>query len=605
MNGKDLVEISEKGAKEILLLAAKDPQSGERTFNSLSFPQKMCLILSCRGKEREKLIIMANDADRIVQSLPEEEFYYTIKEIGEKDASALLSLASAEQITFCFDIEGWKKDRVNHKRLLDWWEVILSCGDDKTYQLIKEMDEELLITFFKGYIKVAKPGIEIEGVEIDDDWFTLDNQYYVKFKNPKRSEKIFSHILELIFREDYDLYFRIMEGVLWGIPAEQEELAFRWRQSRLMDKGFPDLYESLEIYRWLDPSMLRIDEGAKDLSDPDERMKKWAEIAPNFYLAPQSSGSFFSQALNISLEQEGMENLKGELVYLCNKVMVAEGVDVSQLEEVREALANVYHYLNLGLSHLAKGDVQEGVRGLKKLYLQQIFQVGYSLTLRLRREAEKILRDSWFPDGKNDLTLLDFPYYEVMEGILRPKPTFFEGLIDPNSSAYRTFRELKEIHITEEKMEEIKFLLRLHREIYGFSPELIRRTDLEGCHPRDWREITLSTITLTSFANQILKARFEFSPLRQQEVKSFLIRSLEEDGKGGVLPKLREDFVLEAKAYLNRLMKGCPENEKERAWMFWQRCLEELKEEFGYLDITRRIDPRFTKGLLIGMGEWR
>jgi hypothetical protein len=49
------------------------------------------------------------------------------------------------------------------------------------------------------------------------------------------------------------------------------------------------------------------------------------------------------------------------------------------------------------------------------------------------------------------------------------------------------------------------------------------------------------------------------------------------------------------------LMKEFPQKDKERVWMFWQMYLQGFKEEFGYLDITRRIDPRFTRGLLISM----
>ena len=599
MSDKDLVEISQTGTRDLLLLADKDPLRAEKITNSLPFSQRMSLVLNASGKDREHLILMARDAEKIVKSLPAEEFYYTIKEIGEKDASALLSLASAEQVTFCLDIEGWKKDRLNHKKFLDWWEIFLECGDDKILELIRDMDKDLIISFLKGQIKVVKPGTEIELVEIDKDMFTLDNQYYINFKNPRHSRRILTHMLELIFDKHHDLYVGILEGVIWSIPTEIEDMAFHWRQSRLLDKGFPDLYESLDIYRYLDPAMLNVDGGTKDSHEPDEGMQKWDEITPNFYLAPQVSGDFFSQALRLALEREEMASLKGELVYLCNKAMVADGVDVSHLQTVRETLANVYHYLNLGLSFLCHGDLNKAVRGLKKLYLKQIFQAGYSLTLRLRRTAEQILRDGWFPEGRNDLTLLDSLYLETMEGVLRTKPVFFEGLIDPARASYRTFRELEEIHRTEECLKDIEFLLRLHRDVYGFSPEDVRKTNLQGCYPDHWHEVAFSTVTLVSLANHVLQDKLRFMPLSRDDVQRFLLRTLEEDGKGGVLPKFKENFIHEAQRFLEQLMTSYPQEDRDRAWSFWQRCLEKLRTEFAYLDLSKPIDPRFTTGLVM------
>ena len=570
----------------------------EALFNRLSFEERMGMALSLRGKERERLILLARDAQKIVQRLPEEEFYYTVKEIGEGDAIELLSLASARQLLFLFDIETWRKDRLKHRDFLKWIELILECGEGKAIELLRGMDEELLVTFLKRYMKVYKPDAEIDPVEIDEEkLFTLDNQYFVKFRF-REGERVLGHLLDLLFREDQDLYFRLMEGVIWGVPAEVEELAFRWRQSRLMDRGFPELEESLDLYRYVDPEMIRIDEGTKDLYPPDEEMTRWGEITPNFYLAPLPSGLFLQEVLKVASE-EGMEWLGGELVYLCNKAMVAEGVDPSNLEEVRELLDRVYGYLNLGLSHLSQGRLDEGIRGVKKLYLHQIFQVGFSLTLRLGRRAKRTLRSPWYRKGKEDLGLLDSPWREVMEGLLRKRPLLYEGIMDNMSSLYRPFRELKEIKAVEEVLDEVSFLSRLHGEVYGYDPEVLHQMDLSRCHPGGWEEITFGTITLTSLANLALDEEFAFRPIPEERLKELLSLTLSAGEGGKVLPSLHEGFLQKVRECFKGISSSLTPKEREMGWRFWQKVLKDYCEEFGYLDTHRPINPRFTKGLLI------
>jgi hypothetical protein len=599
MKDKELLAISETRSTEFVVFASKNPRQADRVYNTLSFSKRMALVLHARGVEREKLITMAKDAEVIVQSLPEEEFYYTLKEIGPKHVSSLVALASPEQILFCFDIEGWKRGRLNHRKMLDWWELVLDTGDTKAWQLIQDMEEELFVVFLAGQLKVVKPGTEIELAEIDRDWFTLDNQYFLKFRNPRQAGEIVSQILELIFRKDYQRYTGILEGVLWSVPTETEELAFKWRQSRLMNKGFPDLYESLEIYRYVDPSVSE-DKGRTYRDPVDEGTHQWDEIDPNFYLVPKEGrDNFFSQSLRIALERDGADTLKGELVYLCNKAMVADGAEISELDDVRQTLDHVYHYLNVGLSHLAQEDTNQGATILQRLYLKQIFQVGYSRTVQLSRRAQRIVANEWFPEGKASLTLLDTPYREAVEGLLQKRPVFFQGLVDPSSADYRHFQTLHDVSVSEDCLGTIEFILHLHSTVYGFSYDKLRTSDLTGCSPPHWDDITFRTITLVGLTNYLLKGTLDFIPLNPEEVRAVIKQILQHNERGDIVPALRPGVVDQLQHYLHRLMEGDQPHDISRAWLYWQQCLEAFVDEFGLLDLNTPIDPRFVKGLLV------
>lgn len=591
------IDLTLKRASSILKLAEKDPIEAERRFNSLPLIEKMGMVLSVRGKDRERLILLSKEPQRLVERMPEEEFYYTVKEIGERDAITLLSLASTKQIAFVLDVETWRRDRLKHRDFLKWIELILDCGEEKALEVLQALDEELLVVFLQRHLRVFKPDAEVEAVEIDQDFFTLDNQYFIKFRF-KYSEQPLMRLLDLLFRSDHNLYLRLMEGVIWEVPAEVEELAFRWRQGRLADRGFPELEEAMEIYSYVDPEMVRIEQGIKELYGPDDEMKRWGEVDSSFYLMPLPSNSFLREVLSMASE-EGLDWLKGELVYLCNRAMVADGIDPSDVEAVKELLGRVYDYLNLGLSHLAKGDPKEGLRGVRRLYLKEIFQVGFSLTLRLRRRAERILRSSpWFPEGKEDLHLLDSPHREVMEGLLLKKPLLYEGLLDPSSSRYRTFRNLEELARAEEVLQEVMVLSKLHSDLYGFRPEELRAMDLEGCHPERFKEVTFKTITITSLARWSTGGTLRFEALSPEELKAFLQRALKTEGQR-LKPELKEGFRQEVEALFEDLLAPLSEADRNRAKGFLEEILRDLVAEFGHLDLSRPLDPRFLRWVLV------
>jgi hypothetical protein len=119
--------------------------------------------------------------------------------------------------------------------------------------------------------------------------------------------------------------------------------------------------------------------------------------------------------------------------------------------------------------------------------------------------------------------------------------------------------------------------------------------DLSGCHPNDWREMTLSVIFLTSAANQILKGTFQFEAIGQARVKDFLDRVFERDAQGkGVMN-------MEIKNELRNWLDSIEGEEAKRQHLlaFQDFCLDLFEVEYGKIPPGEEVDPRFVKGLLI------
>ena len=134
----------------------------------------------------------------------------------------------------------------------------------------------------------------------------------------------------------------------------------------------------------------------------------------------------------------------------------------------------------------------------------------------------------------------------------------------------------------------------LEREL-NLSAVYLKEMDLSECHPGDLREVTFSTIFLTSAANQILKGAFQFEAIGQALVKDLLQRVFERDAQGKGVIKM------EIKNGLRKWLESIEDDETKRQHLlaFQDFCLDLFEAEYGKVPPGEEVDPRFVKGLLI------
>jgi hypothetical protein len=212
-----------------------------------------------------------------------------------------------------------------------------------------------------------------------------------------------------------------------------------------------------------------------------------------------------------------------------------------------------------------------------------------SKTILLRRKAESILKGPWFTGRQENLVLLDTPHFEKFEGILRKRPALFRD------GTYEDFKNLQDLKEAEHFLEFVETVLNVLKKELNVSPHELEEMDLKDCYPETWREITLSTIFLTSLANQILKRSFRFAAIEQAQLKDLLFRIFERDaqGKGKIKMEIRNGLR-------DWLYSNEPEEMKRPLLIAFQDfCLDLFEEQYGKISPEEEIDPRFVKGLLI------
>jgi hypothetical protein len=353
----------------------------------------------------------------------------------------------------------------------------------------------------------------------------------------------------------------------------------------LADYGFPDFEEALEIYRFVDPDSLTAGERFSQVAGREEVGKEGSI----FYLTFRNEGPFFSSILSKIDDAYEQDRLKQEITALCNKAIVAEAIDLSNIAAMERVVKKVYHTLNLGLQYLSKEDERKSLEILQSVPVQRLFQCGVSTTLLLRRKAESILKGPWFSNDQGNLVFLDSPHFEKFEGILRRRPALYR---DWNYENFRNPQDLKE---ADDFLESIKTIINFLGKELKVSPLYLKEMDLSGCYPDDWREMTLSVIFLTSMANQILKGTFQFEAIGQAQVKDFLSRVFERDAQGKGVMKM------EIKNGLRNWLDSieCEEARRQHLLAFQDFCLDLFEEEYGKIPPGEEADPRFVKGLLI------
>jgi hypothetical protein len=562
----------------------EDPEEAQRVFHSLSVRNQLDLVLQARGKDRLHYLFLSEHPEQLVPQLPELEVFLTVKEVGEKDCFDLIALTTPEQFQFLLDLDFWKKDQLDPEKVLHWMEILLESGEEKVTQFIQSTDLEFIALLLKKFLHTTTlEGEHVEGMDRVPP-FTLDQYHFVHFRG-KRTREVFEPFLQILYRADKKSYERLMDSLIVELESELEETGYRLRNSRLSDYGFPGFEESLEIYQFLNPDA-PVSEGRPLAPLVREETAKGGSL---FYLTQQKEGPFFSSILSRIDDPHEQDRLKQEITALCNKAIVAEAIDLSNIAAMERAVKKVYRTLNLGLQYLSREDDIQAFEILRSQPVQRLFQYGVSATLLLRRKAETLFRGPWFSNDQENLALLDPPHFETFEGILRRRPALYR---DWNYEDFKSPQDLKE---AEDFLGFIETVVRFLGNTLKVFPLDLRGMDLSSCAPKDWREITLSTIFLTSVSNQILDGTFQFEAIGQGRVKDYLTRIFERNAQGkGVIR-------MEVKNGLRDWLRSTESDELKRQHLlaFQDFCLDLFEVQYGRIPPGEEVDPRFVKGLLI------
>lgn len=431
-------------------------------------------ILSLPPEKALERILDAHQPAALVHSIPEEDFYFLIHDIGHNDSLPLLSLASNKQWEYMVDLQVWKKDRLEITSITKWLDLLFKADPVRLIKWLITEKTEFLEFYLLNNIELRIREHDQDPSDFGEGFFTVDDTYYIRViedptdqisdisesdTQPKRFRKEFLvKFLNSIAAYDHVKYQQILHEALSIIPAEVEEEAFRMRNVRLAEKGFLPFDEAIGVYQPLSPKNLK-SRSAKSLIK--EESKELLLPVPFFPADMLKEDNLFTRSLARIESDDILKQIQAEFAFLCNQVITADHKKISDKKELGDIVKKACGYISIGLERMTEkeGGISSNLRGdhcalfLKKHPLSSVFRVGYGLALKLKWRAEKWLDKCWFAGNGLPLTFWEEEWTGVLGGILIKKPFFFDNY--KSGLLYREFASINDIKETETELDRI------------------------------------------------------------------------------------------------------------------------------------------------------
>jgi len=558
-------------------------------FLNLPFQAKLEFLYGLPARQKRDLILSAPEAERLVQSFSPETLFYTLKEIGSADASDLLGLALPEQVKSLFDLDCWNKDRPNFGRMREWIESLAEAGRKRMADALMELDMEMVALLLRGYIKVHR----LDDPSLSEDppsnrYVQFDEHYLIEFIRNDDITSAISDFLEEAFEREYKYFAALLEEVYWGVEAELEEQAYQFRRARLSDRGFPDYFEAQDVFAYLNPTQFIAIRDRHEKPSRADLLHEEEVVPPDAApILADGDNSLLNAALTAGFAAEGKRQLRSEMAMVSNQVLVARAVDFGDLDAVREAIATTHHYLNLGLEHLAGGDLPTAIEHLRDTHLKLLFRLGISLTIDLRKSTQlAVERLGLRPETTRQIFHLDSPYREAIGGFLARMPRFYSALEGKGAMEMRDFSTMRDLHLGYAILDQVNAMPPLFRSLLDIdiaSPAF--RSEVAA------REIRLSQVLLTALARYALDRKLSPDPIEVSRLGALRSVIIERNGKPG---RLSDTFRASVEQLIHERLDDAARRVSAN---FVNSCLNVLEEDFA--ELGKEIDPRFLRSVLV------
>lgn len=459
-------------------------------------------LLSLSGRDVLNRILDQPEPKAVVQSMSRVDFYWLVKQVGEEDALPLLRLASVEQWEHVLDMEIWGRDRLSPAHAASWVGRLLEADPRALVEWLYGEGELFVYYFLFHHVQVEAQEPD-EALDLPDDFFTLDNMYYIRVKD-KEHEQMLAGLLRQMAAQDYERYQSLLLTLSGVITAELEEELYRRRNVRLAEDGFLPFEEAVSLYSYVKAETVSRSCSGYLLDLPVDAETGLVPLIP---LSQASRGGLFVEAAGRVPDPIFLDRLRLEFAGLCNQMVSADQLRISGMDVLVETCRKAAGYLSLGLEALTAESPGRAEDLLRLHPLILVFQVGFSLTLELKWEAERWLRQAWFGSMGYDFGFWGDDWGGMLEAILRKRPLYFPP---GEEGGPRHFETLSEVQLCREGLREV------------FAVDSLLRV-LHSNHPSDTVKdplVTFQTPLFTFWARRRLELEPGFEPISLTHLKS-------------------------------------------------------------------------------------
>ncbi|MGD8492599.1 MAG: DUF6178 family protein [Desulfobacterales bacterium] len=535
----------------------------------------------------------------LVHSFPEQDFYLLVNEIGAEDSLPLLSLATNKQWEHIVDLETWQKDHIDINSVTRWMNLLMETDSQRFIHWILNDHLEFMEWYLFKNLEIRIREHDQDPAEFGDEFFTLDDIYYLRFIDiPSESEseklidqqrrKFLTQIAQRLASSDHLIYQSVFLEAAHVIPAETEEDCYRWRNTRLAEKGFLPFDEAVGIYQPIKPGEL---EGKRKKFIPPASRQVSTLPVPVSPLRELKQDNYFTRALQTIEAANIVQLLQTEFAHLCNQVVVADSRIIGERNTLQEVVKKTSDYISIGLEEILKDqkdDTANGAALIMQYMLQDIFRVGFGTALKLKWRAEKWLSKCWFAQADLRLTFWGEQWMGVVGGLLIKKPLYYDSY--KSGILYRDFATVDDIRNSAAIFEQVVAV-----------DSLLSVMNIKMDAPGRYGFLTYKNLLLTLWARHYCRLQGKkLKPMTRKQFVPFFEELLPEQTKAGS-PAARKIPDKMKTAFLNWLAAetGLKDVElTDRLGQTFEDLFNEIESEYGRV-APADIDPRFVHLFLI------
>jgi hypothetical protein len=361
-------------ARKILTLARADKRAAEDALAALSLEEQVAIVCEAPLPLRAGLLELTPMPEHVIPLIPEAELCFTAKAVGLADASWILQHATPHQIVACVDLDTWRGISRDLQSMDSWIATFAEAGEEALVRTAQSLDAELVVLYMREHVDVM---IDPK----DEEWQapegaqTLDGQFYFIAKKADDDLGPLMQLLHGLFRRDYWLYFRMLQGVIWELESDLEEWSLRWRTGRLEDLGFPSWDEAMRIYGFVRKERRAdIAEGVDALDISEWALPVWMSALP---ATTDSQHSVFRVVAELTESER--QAFFYAFVAIANKIAIADRMPLGEPETLPSAIEKAAIVVSGGLDHVAGENGISGVEALRRVALERLYRVGASL----------------------------------------------------------------------------------------------------------------------------------------------------------------------------------------------------------------------------------
>lgn len=395
-------------------------------------------------------ILSQPEPQAVVGQMPTADLIFTLKNRGLEDSMELLPLLSTQQVKEIIDLDGWNGEYLDPVSTGAWLAGLHAANPQKAVKHFKNLDIEMVALLLIAHTEIHEM-VDEDAIfpEIPDgaQYFeTPDRRYVVVFKSENASEDLLiflKNALHELCAENMRFVHRILESCRYETTAVLEEEAFRWKDARMQDLGFPPLEEARTIL-----GMVSLPKSAAQLKETPSESTHLQPLDPSLaqFLANYPRIHSAIQPLGLPERMTALERL----ILAINHVHYAQRGKMGDVKALQNCTQYALHFVEMGLEYLEAKLRLAPSALLSEHGPKYLYQTGHTLALKLRATAQKLIAKLG-----SEASALPSPQKEILLGLSAKEPMFYEGILDASRKSYRPFRALSEIGLASKALEEI------------------------------------------------------------------------------------------------------------------------------------------------------